>query len=254
VVVLDRLNPIGGTAVEGPVLLPALSSFVGRYPIPVRHGMTIGELAGMFAAEFGADCDLRIVEMQGWERSMPFEGTGLPWVPPSPNMPTLNTARVYPGGCLIEGTNLSEGRGTTMPFELIGAPWLPALEFAERLRASELPGVVFRAASFRPMFQKHAGVGCSGVQVIVDDPAAFRPFVVYLELTRIARQMGGSDFDWRTEVYEFESDRLAIDLLLGRPELRPMLESDRPWREIEESWQAELGVFLELRRRFLRYG
>jgi len=253
VLVLDRPNPIGGLLVEGPVLDPRLASFVGRYPIPVRHGMTVGELARMFRGRFGIACDLRVVAMQGWERSMTFEQTGLPWVPPSPNMPSPATARVYPGGCLVEGTNLSEGRGTTLPFELVGAPWFDAGGLAEAMRREELPGVLFHPASFRPMFQKHAREPCAGVQVIVSDAGVFRPFATYLVLLREARRQASEEFRWRTEAYEFETERLAIDLLLGRYELRPRIEALAPLDEMEALWSDELAKFQEGRGEFLLY-
>jgi len=257
VIVLDRPNPIGGLAVEGPLLAPELSSFVGRYPLPVRHGMTSGELAGMFRDAFGIGGELRVVPMSGWTRGMHFEETGLPWVLPSPNMPTPDTARVYPGGCLIEGTNLSEGRGTTRPFELVGAPWIDAATFADRLAqagdAEGLDGVLFRAAWFRPTFQKHVGRSCGGVQVHVTDRAKARPFATYLVLLREARRLDPASFDWRRERYEFVDDRLAIDLLLGRPDLRPMLESGASLGEMESTWAAELARFLVERERTLLY-
>jgi uncharacterized protein YbbC (DUF1343 family) len=253
VVVLDRPNPLGGERVEGPVLDPGLASFVGRYPLPVRHGLTVGELARVFNDAFGIGCDLRVVPLEGWSRTDLFEQTGLPWVSPSPNMPTLATAAVYPGGCLIEGTNLSEGRGTTQPFELVGAPWLDGRELAERLRRQGLPGVIFRHASFRPMFGKHAGAACGGVQVMADEMSAFRPFATYLALLVEARQAAPGEFDWRTEPYEFESERLAIDLLLGRHELRPMIEIGATLAEMESSWREELERFEELRSGYLLY-
>ena len=253
VVVLDRPNPIGGERVEGPVLHDALSSFVGRYPLPVRHGMTVGELARLFNTEFGIGCDLRVVEMKGWSRSMAFEETRLPWVPPSPNMPATSTAHVYPGGCLIEGTNLSEGRGTTLPFELVGAPWLDGPALAAAMRGEGLPGVLFRAASFRPMYQKHAGVSCEGLQVVVADRGAFRPFETYLVLLREARRLAPHAFAWRTEAYEFEATRPAIDLLLGRSDLRPMLESGSSRAEMEALWRAELDGFMATRKPHLIY-
>jgi len=253
VVVLDRPNPIDGRSVEGPLLAPELASFVGRYSIPVRHGMTIGELGLLFHGAFGVGDLPRVVEMQGWDRARGFEATGLPWVPPSPNMPSLSTARVYPGGCLVEGTNLSEGRGTTLPFEWIGAPWLDAHGLADTLRARALPGVVFRAGSFRPMFQKHAGLACHGVQIIVRDVAAFRPFRTYLELLSAARAQRPDEFDWRREAYEFETRRLAIDLLLGRHDLRPKIEAGLPVERIVASFADEPTGFLEDRRPYLRY-
>jgi uncharacterized protein YbbC (DUF1343 family) len=253
VVVLDRPNPIGGVAVEGPVLDPSLASFVGRFPIPVRHGMTPAELGRLFNEEFGIGCDLRVVPMRGWKREMRFEQTGLPWVAPSPNMPTPTTATVYPGGCLVEGTNLSEGRGTTRPFELAGAPWLPAGPLAEALSREDLPGASFRATAFRPSFHKHAGSSCGGVQVHVADARTFRPFETYLVLLREARRLAPRSFDWRREPYEFERERLAIDLLLGRADLRPMLESGAALADMEAAWTADLAAFLRLRRRYLIY-
>jgi uncharacterized protein YbbC (DUF1343 family) len=253
VVVLDRPNPIGGVQVEGPVLQPGLASFVGRYALPVRHGMTAGELARMFNEAFGIGCDLRVVELGGWRRSMSFDDTGLPWVPPSPNMPSPRTALVYPGGCLVEGTNLSEGRGTTTPFEQVGAPWLDGGALAAALGREALEGVLFRSASFRPMFHKHAGRGCSGVQVIATDAARFRPFDTYLALLREARRLAPESFAWRAEAYEFETERLAIDLLLGRSDLRPAIEAGATLAEMRATWRADLEGFRELRRRFLLY-
>jgi uncharacterized protein YbbC (DUF1343 family) len=243
VVVLDRPNPIGGVDVEGPVLEPALRSFVGRYPIPVRHGLTTAELAVLFRDAFGVRCDLRLVPMEGWRRAWHFEDTGLPWVAPSPNMPTPDTARVYPGGCLVEGTNLSEARGTTRPFELAGAPWLDGAALARALDGLSLPGALFRAASFRPAFQKHAGRVCEGVQVHVADRASFRPFLTYLALLQEARRQDPGAFDWRRESYEFVHDRPAIDLLLGRADLRGRLEAGEPVAEMERSWLPGLREF-----------
>jgi len=253
IVVLDRPNPIGGREVEGPVLDPALTSFVGRYPIPARHGMTTAELARLFNDRHRIGCELRTVTMHGWTRSMQFEDTGLPWVAPSPNMPTADTARVYPGGCLIEGTNLSEGRGTTRPFELVGAPWMAGRELAEALGAARLAGARFRATSFRPMFHKHAGATCRGIQVHVVDRDAFRPFGTYLAILTHARRLAGHAFEWRREAYEFETERLAIDLLLGRADLRSQIEAAVPLEDMERSWSVELRAFRKLRERFLLY-
>ena len=253
VVVLDRPNPIGGLRAEGPVLEPGLESFVGRYPIAVRHGMTQGELARLFNDAFGIGCDLRVVPIEHWRRDMHHEDTGLPWVLPSPNMPTPDTARVYPGGCLVEGTNLSEGRGTTRPFELVGAPWLDGRSLAAALDAQGLDGVRFRPAAFRPTFHKHAGVSCGGVQVHVTDRGRFRPFESYLILLREARRQDVGSFAWRTTVYEFESDRPAIDLLLGRRDLRPHLEAGASLAEMESGWRDDLARFAALRERYLLY-
>lgn len=257
VIVLDRPNPIGGVAVEGPVLDPAFSSFVGRFPLPVRHGMTTGELALLFRDRFGIACDLRVMPMSGWKRGMQFERTGLPWVLPSPNMPTPDTARVYPGGCLVEGTNLSEGRGTTRPFELIGAPWIDPDALAEAMNQAAdtegLDGALFRAAWFRPTFQKHAGRSCGGVQVHLADAERARPFAIYLVLLREARRLAPDLFAWRSDAYEFVSDRLAIDLLLGRAGLRGMIESGAPLLEMESTWADGLAEFARERRPSLLY-
>jgi uncharacterized protein YbbC (DUF1343 family) len=257
VIVLDRPNPIGGLAVEGPVLDPAFASFVGRFPIPVRHGMTTGELAHMMRDAFGVGGDVRVIPMSGWRRGQEFEETGLPWVLPSPNMPTPDTARVYPGGCLVEGTNLSEGRGTTRPFELVGAPWIDAGALEQRLAHAGddegLDGVLFRAATFRPMFQKHAGRSCGGVQVHLTDRRRARPFAIYLVLLREARRLAPDLFDWRRDTYEFVSDRLAIDLLLGRADLRAMIESGASVAAMEAAWRDDLNRFLRERERFLLY-
>jgi uncharacterized protein YbbC (DUF1343 family) len=252
VIVLDRPNPIGGDRLAGPVLQSELRSFVGRYPLPVRHGMTIGELARLFNGPFGIGCELTVVELRGWRRSMEFEETGLPWVAPSPNIPSPVTARVYPGGCLVEGTNLSEARGTTQPFELVGAPWLDPRALARAMRKQALEGVVFRPASFRPMFQKHAMQPCRGVQVVVSDSGLFRPFATYIVLLREALRMT-SEFAWREEAYEFVEDRLAIDLLLGRSDLRAMLEAGVPLEEMVSDWQPDLDDFARLRESVLLY-
>ena len=257
VVVLDRPNPIGGEGVEGPVLEPEYASFVGRFPVPVRHGLTTGEMAVMMRDAFGVGGDVRVVPMSGWTRRQHFTDTGLPWVLPSPNMPTPDTALVYPGGCLIEGTNLSEGRGTTRPFELVGAPWLDAPAFEQALTgaadAEGLDGILFRAASFRPMFGKHAGRTCGGIQVHVIDRERAKPFAVYLVLLREARRLATGMFDWRRETYEFVSDRLAIDLLLGRADARGMIESGAAVAAMEAAWASGLARFGRERARFLNY-
>ncbi|HEY6148460.1 MAG TPA: DUF1343 domain-containing protein, partial [Thermoanaerobaculia bacterium] len=217
-VVCDRPNPIGG-AVEGAPQEPEFLSFVGLHPIAVRHGMTAGELALLLRAEKRLDVDLRIVPVEGWSRATPFEETGLPWVSPSPNIPSPLTALVYPGMCLLEGTNLSEARGTTRPFEMFGAPWLNAVEFARELGRHRLPGVSFVPVHFRPMFDKHAGETCGGALFRVEDRHAFRSFETGLRIVETARRMAPERFGWRTEPYEFDP-RPAIDLLTGSPSFR----------------------------------
>lgn len=228
VVVLDRPNPIGG-AVEGPGVRPGFESFVGPHDIPIRHGKTMGELAELYRTERNIGVELRVIRCEGG-------GTEPPWVMPSPNMPTPDTALVYPGMCLLEGTNLSEGRGTTRPFELCGAPWLDTSEVARRLNAVGLPGVFFRAAWFRPTFQKFAGQDCGGVQLHVTDREAFRPVRTGLAVLATMREMSGTRFAWRTETYEFVSDRPAIDLLFGSDRERLALDAGVPWREIAAEW------------------
>jgi uncharacterized protein YbbC (DUF1343 family) len=253
VVVLDRPNPLGGLAIEGNVPDPAFASFVGLHPLAARHGMTIGELAGYLNAEHGLGCDLTVVPLTGWRRAMVWEDTGLPWVAPSPNMPTPDTARVYPGGCLIEGTNLSEGRGTTRPFEWVGAPFLDAHRYAAALEKAGLPGVRFRPVRFRPTFHKWAGRLCGGVQVHVSDPARFKPFLSGLALIDAARRQAPRRFAWRRPPYEFERRRLPIDLLCGTDRVRRALERGTPLRVVERGWQRDLGRWARRRARWLLY-
>lgn len=246
VLVLDRPNPIGGHLVEGPRLRPGYESFVGCHDLAIRHGLTIGELALIYQADLeaaGTPVDVEVLPCTGWRRTMWFEETGLPWVLPSPNMPTVETAVVYPGQCLFEGTNLSEGRGTTRPFELCGAPWLDPLEVANRMNAAELPGVIFRPARYRPTFQKHAGVDCGGVQVHVTDREAFRPVRTSLALLIEMRRLNPDQFAWRTAEYEFVKDPIAIDLLFGSDRERQAIEAGRPWQEIAAAWGDEEQAF-----------
>ena len=244
VLVLDRPNPLGGIAVEGPALRAGYESFVGAHDLAIRHGLTVGELAMLYQKELKlGPGELRVVACEGWKRRDYFEATGLPWVLPSPNMPTLDTAVVYPGQCLIEGTNLSEGRGTTRPFEICGAPWLDAGKLASRMNAEKLAGVTFRSAWFRPTFQKHAGKDCGGVQLHVTDRAEFQPVRTSLALLSAMREMSGDKFAWRTEVYEFVSNPIAIDLLFGSDRERQQIEAGKPWREIASSWELEEQAF-----------
>ena len=253
VFVLDRPNPIGGEAVEGNVPDPAFASFVGLHPLPARHGMTIGELARYLDAEHGIGCDLTIVPMRGWRRRMHWEETELPWVAPSPNMPTPDTARVYPGGCLYEGTNLSEGRGTTRPFEWVGAPYLDAHRYADVLNEQRLPGVHFRPARFQPTFHKWAGRLCGGVQVHVTDRARFKPFVTGLAVVAGARALAPRDFAWRRPPYEFERRKLPIDILCGTDVIRRHLERRRPLAQLEQTWRGPLATWRRRRAPFLLY-
>lgn len=250
-VVCDRPNPIGG-AVEGAPQSTGYLTFVGLHPIPVRHGMTAGELARLFAAERRLDLDLVVCPAAGWARETPWAETGLPWVAPSPNMPTTDTALVYPGMCLLEGTNLSEGRGTARPFEVFGAPWLDPIALAESLNALALPGVQFLPYKFRPMFDKHAGQTCGGAQFHLTDRAAFRPFQTGMRVIEAARRLAPLDFRWRTERYEYD-DRPAIDLLTGSERFRDIVERNGNLRaEIARHFDAAQPFFAR-REPFLLY-
>jgi uncharacterized protein YbbC (DUF1343 family) len=253
VIVCDRPNPIGGAEVEGGCLVPGFESFVGQFPIPMRHGMTIGELASFFNEHFAIGATLEIASMERWHRYMYADDTGLRWVMPSPNMPTLDTAVVYPGTVLFEGTNLSEGRGTTRPFELVGAPWIDADRFAEAMNALDLPGVYFRPAVFEPTFQKHAHRPCGGCQIHVTDRSTFRPVITGVALIRTFRRFDRAKFAWRQPPYEYEQEKLPIDILAGSDLLRTQIESEVSLEEVAESWRPKEAAFRELRNDFLLY-
>jgi uncharacterized protein YbbC (DUF1343 family) len=253
VVVCDRPNPIGGIAVEGPMLERGFESFVGLYPIPMRHGMTIGELARLFNEHFGIGADLEVVAMEGWRREMYWDQTDVPWVLPSPNIPTVDSAVVYPGTVLFEGTNVSEGRGTTRPFELVGAPWVIAEPFADAMNGLELPGVRFRPAVFEPTFHKHAKTACGGCQIHVLDRETFRAVEAGVALLGAFRGADPRRFQWREPPYEYEHTKLPIDILAGSSELRKQLDAEMPAREIARSWEPGVAEFEKVRRRFLLY-
>ncbi|RKL66593.1 hypothetical protein CR203_15010 [Salipaludibacillus neizhouensis] len=248
VVVLDRPNPIGGDKVEGPVLDPEFESFVGMYPIPLRHGMTVGELAYLFNDEFGIGADLTVVKMDGWERWMHYDDLPLHWVPQSPNMPTLDTALVYPGAALIEGTNASEGRGTTRPFELIGAPYMDSTELAATLNELSLSGVTFRAASFTPAFSKHAGELTNGVQIHIDDRDQFKPVETGLHILATLQDLYPDDFEFTNPWGSF-----FFDNLIGNGETRQSILDGEPVEEIINSWQSSLDDFKDLRQGYILY-
>lgn len=261
VLVLDRPNPIDGVTVEGNVVDPKFSSFVGEYALANRTGMTLGELCHFFAKadglSVGGNLDLEVMWCEGWRRSMLFSETGLPWVLPSPNMPTPETALVYPGGCLVEGTNLSEGRGTTRPFEMCGAPYIDdAHAFVERARAlagsKGLPGVILRPCYFRPTFQKHAATLCGGAQLHVTDARAFDSLHTTVALLAAARTFSG--FDWRRTTYEYVSDRLAIDLLFGDNETRHLLDAGKDATAATAHHEVQRQAFLAVRAGFLHAG
>jgi uncharacterized protein YbbC (DUF1343 family) len=253
VLVLDRPNPLGG-AVEGNVLDMAWRSFVGLAPIPMRHGMTIGELAGWLRAHFALAVDLEVLPLQGWRRDHDFEDTGLPWVMPSPNLPTVETAVVYPGACLLEGTLLSEGRGTTRPFEIVGAPWIEPDRLVGALVALDLPGLVLRPLHFQPTFQKHAGRLCGGLQVHVTDRRRFEPVLTYLAILTEARRLWPDHFAWQAPPYEYEHEKLPIDILAGGPALREAVEAGADPRAVAARWRREAEAFAAAAAGSLLYG
>jgi uncharacterized protein YbbC (DUF1343 family) len=252
-VVLDRPNPIDGLLVEGPRLRPGFESFCGLHDLAVRHGMTVGELALLFRAERKLELELELVECEGWRRRQRYRDTGLPWVFPSPNMPTPETALVYPGMCLLEGTNLSEGRGTTRPFELFGAPWLDGARLAEELARERLPGVLFRPVSFVPTWDKHAAARCHGVELFVTDPARYRPFRTGLACVVHARRQDPDRFRWRTETYEFVEGVPAFDLLCGSAREREAIEGGATVAELARRFAPEERAFARRRGAYLRY-
>ena len=253
VVICDRPNPVGGIRIEGGMLEPGFESFVGLYRIPLRHGLTIGELAQLCNNAFGLNASLEVLPLDNWSREMYHDETGLPWVLPSPNLPTLQTAVVYPGMVLLEGTNLSEGRGTTLPFELVGAPWLGAHGVTHAMNALGLPGVCFRPAEFQPTFQKHAGQTCGGCQLHVTDRTAFRPVLTAVALLEVCRRLAPDRFAWRQPPYEYETVIPPIDILWGCDRLRRQLENDVSFTKIAEEWTADLQAFERLRARYLLY-
>jgi uncharacterized protein YbbC (DUF1343 family) len=253
VAVLDRPNPIGGMQVEGNMLHPEWASFVGPYPLPMRHGLTLGELARYYNATQKLGCDLEVIPARGWRRGDYFEATGLPWVLPSPNLPTLDSAVVYPGQVLLEGTNLSEGRGTTRPFELFGAPFLEPARIKSGLEDIPLPGVILREACFEPTFHKWAGELCRGFQLHVTDRRSFKPYFTTLALLKVIRELYPQDFAWGQPPYEYETERLPIDLLTGDAAIREGLDQGTPALDLEAAWQKELGEFLDVWWDFLIY-
>jgi uncharacterized protein YbbC (DUF1343 family) len=253
VIVCDRPNPIGGAAVAGNVLDPAFASFVGQYAIPTRHGMTCGELARLFNEHFGIGCDLEVMPLKGWSRDLWLDETDSPWVMPSPNIPTVDSASVFPGIVHLEGTQVSEGRGTTRPFEIVGAPYIDAEDFAAHLNGLRLPGVYFRATGFQPTFQKHAGRGCGGVQIHVLDRRTFEPVIAGVAVVRAAFDVYRKDFRWKEPPYEYVHDKNPFDVIAGTSALREALERGDDLRTIEGSWKEPLAAFQPVREKYLLY-
>jgi uncharacterized protein YbbC (DUF1343 family) len=253
VIVCDRPNPINGVSMAGNILEPEYASFVGQFALPTRHGMTVGELARLFNEYFGIGCDLEVISMNGWERTSWHDETDAPWVMPSPNMPTLDAAIVFPGTVHFEGTQVSEGRGTTKPFELIGAPYIDPDEYADRLNGLGLAGVYFRSCVFQPTFQKHAGVSCGGVQIHVLDRDSFEPWLAGIAMAKFAHDMYPDQFRWKIPPYEYVYDKNPFDVISGTAKIREAFEQGMALEEIAESTKGPLEEFKELREQYLLY-
>jgi len=253
VIVCDRPNPIGGLGVAGNVLEPEYASFVGQFPMPTRHGMTVGEMARLFNEHFDIGCDLQVIGMEGWSREFWIDETDAPWVMPSPNMPTVDTATVFPGAVHFEGTQLSEGRGTTRPFELIGAPYVVPEVYAEALNSLGFAGVYFRSSVFQPTFQKHARVSCGGVQIHVTDRREFEPVLAGIAMVKTAHDMYPGDFCWKDPPYEYVFDRNPFDVISGTNKVREGIERGDSLEMIGDSWKDDLIEFKHLRVRYLCY-
>jgi uncharacterized protein YbbC (DUF1343 family) len=253
VVVCDRPNPIGGDEIEGATLDPEYESFVGQFAIPMRHGLTIGEAARLFNDHFSLNAAVDVVPMDGWRRSMYFDETGLPWVLPSPNIPTFDTTIVYPGGVLFEGTELSEGRGTTRPFELIGAPWIDGERYAEAMNARAIPGAYFRPVFFEPTFHKQAQKSCGGCQIHVTDRAAFPAMRVAVEMLDEFKREAPREKLWRDPPYEYEHVKPPIDILYGSNRLRQGIDAGESPASIMADWDRDEAAFRTLREKYLLY-
>jgi len=253
VVVLDRPNPIGGEQVEGNLLRDDCRSFVGVYPLPMRHGLTIGELALLFNDRYGIHCELEVISLEGWRRNMLFRETGLTWVSPSPNMPSPETALVYPGQVLLEGTNLSEGRGTTRPFEIAGAPFIEPVLIKGSMEGRRLPGIILREAYFQPTFNKWQGRVCGGLHIHVTDPRIFKPYATTIALLQDVQSLYPQQFSWTHPPYEYEAEKMPIDIIAGDGAVREAVERQRPLEELESSWQEDLLSFKEHAQRYHLY-
>jgi uncharacterized protein YbbC (DUF1343 family) len=251
--ILDRPDPLNGLTVQGPLLDKGFESFVGLYSVPVRHGMTIGELCNMLNREHGLDADITVIKMRGWKRAAFFSDTGLVWTAPSPNMPCFSTALIYPGMCLLEGTNVSEGRGTTKPFEIFGAPWIEPYSLARALGKCHIAGAVFRPTCFIPTFHKYRGQLCGGLQIHVIDPRRFSPVTAGLHIVRTIRKLHADHFRWRRPPYEFEKERMPFDILIGNSWIRKDLERNSTIGAIQKKWQPQLNKFKETRKQYLLY-
>jgi len=253
ILILDRPNPLGGAIVEGNLLRPEFSSLVGPFTLPMRHGMTMGELAYLFKDAFRIDCDVTIIPLKGWRRDMLWKDTGLRWIMPSPNMPLLETALVYPGQVIWEGTNVSEGRGTCRPFEIFGAPFINPFIIKKRLAPEDIEGCYLQEYCFRPTFNKWRGKLCGGFMIHVLDPVAYRPYRTSLALLKLVIEAYGGEFGWRKPPYEYDFERLPIDLIFGDSSVRASLEEGKDINELLGCYSKELEGFLESRRPYLIY-
>jgi uncharacterized protein YbbC (DUF1343 family) len=252
-VVLDRPNPIGGIAVEGNVLEIGHESFVGQYPIPMRHGLTAGELAQLFNREFSINCELEVIKMDNWSREDFYDETDAPWVMPSPNMPTVDTSVVFPATVYFEGTQVSEGRGTTRPFEIVGAPYIDSKDYADALTSLELSGVIFSPTAFLPTFQKHAGNGCGGVFLHVTDRQTFEPVFTGLAMIKVIFDLYPEEFSWKNTPYEYVFDRNPFDVIAGTTKIRENFEQKGSWDDLKKLCQSGIEEFLTIREKYLLY-
>ena len=253
VVVLDRPNPIGGDKVEGNLLKDEFRSFVGIHPIPMRHGLTIGELALLFNDHYQIGCELEVITMEGWHRHILFQETGLHWTLPSPNMPSPVTALVYPGQVILEGTNLSEGRGTTLPFQLCGAPFIDPYQLKRKVQQRKLLGIFLREVFFQPTFNKWQNEVCGGLQIHLTDSKIFKPYVTALAIVQDIISLYPGHFSWREPPYEYEREKMPVDLIIGDKNLREGIEQQKDINELENSWQKELEDFKEIAQRYFLY-
>lgn len=253
VIILDRPNPLDGLTVQGPLVESGFESFVGLYPVPVRHGLTIAELCTMLNKMHAIDCEIEVIRLRGWKRRAYFDETGLEWTVPSPNMPHLYTALVYPGMCLLEGTNLSEGRGTTRPFENFGAPWIDPSRLVAELTHQRIEGIALRAISFIPTFHKYRGRMCGGAQIHVTDRDAFDPLIAALKIIRTIMRLYPVHFSWRRPPYEFEKMKMPFDILVGNAWVRKSLEKGTDTSVMRKRWEAGLRRFRAARQEYLLY-
>ncbi|UCG91047.1 MAG: DUF1343 domain-containing protein [candidate division WOR-3 bacterium] len=253
VIILDRPNPLNGTTIEGPVLTMSHRSFVGLYPIPVRHGLTIAELCNFINTEYDIGADIEVIPMKGWHRRFFYHDTGLHWTIPSPNMPSYTTAFVYPGMCLLEGTNVSEGRGTTRPFELFGAPWIDPFQLVRTLQNKHLAGAAFRPTVFIPTFHKFKNELCGGAHIYITDIKKFEPVVTGLTIIKVIRDLYRHRFAWRKPPYEFEKHKLPFDILIGNEWVRKAIENGVSINTIQKRWQKDLNQFKKMRKKYLLY-